>query len=84
MICSIYSEEIVKTPTSVLILMFHYINRLICFKADKTNNLVGISETLVATSLSGIVFALISGQPLLVIGTTGPLLLFDESLYGVS
>lgn len=49
--------------------------------ADKTNNLMGISETLVATAATGIVFALLSGQPLLVIGTTGPLLLFDESLY---
>ncbi|CAH1395181.1 unnamed protein product [Nezara viridula] len=49
--------------------------------ADKTNNLVGISETLVATALAGIVFALLSGQPLVIIGATGPLLLFDESLY---
>lgn len=49
--------------------------------ADKTNNLVGISETLVATSFAGIVFALLSGQPLVIIGATGPLLLFDESLY---
>uniref|UniRef100_A0A0A9XKC8 Anion exchange protein n=2 Tax=Lygus hesperus TaxID=30085 RepID=A0A0A9XKC8_LYGHE len=49
--------------------------------ADKTNNLVGISETLIATSLSGIAFALLSGQPLVIVGATGPLLLFDESLY---
>ncbi|XP_014270273.1 band 3 anion transport protein isoform X3 [Halyomorpha halys] len=49
--------------------------------ADKTNNLVGISETLVATSFAGIFFALLSGQPLVIIGATGPLLLFDESLY---
>ncbi|XP_039286283.1 anion exchange protein 2 isoform X2 [Nilaparvata lugens] len=49
--------------------------------ADKTGNLIGISETLVSTSLSGVLFGLISGQPLIIIGTTGPLLLFDESLY---
>ncbi|PSN37985.1 Anion exchange protein 2 [Blattella germanica] len=48
---------------------------------DKTNNLIGISETLVSTSAAGIVFALVSGQPMIIIGTTGPLLLFDESLY---
>ncbi|XP_046996664.1 band 3 anion transport protein [Schistocerca americana] len=49
--------------------------------ADKTNNLIGISETLIATSAAGIFFALLSGQPLIIVGTTGPLLLFDESLY---
>lgn len=49
--------------------------------SDKTENLIGISETLVATCLAGIVFALLSGQPLVIVGSTGPLLLFDESLY---
>jgi solute carrier family 4 anion exchanger 2 len=49
--------------------------------ADKTDNLIGISETLLATSASGIFFALLAGQPLIIIGATGPLLLFDESLY---
>ncbi|KAL1456997.1 hypothetical protein WDU94_001676 [Cyamophila willieti] len=49
--------------------------------ADKTDNLIGISETLLATCLSGIFFALMSGQPLIIIGSTGPLMLFDESLY---
>lgn len=51
---------------------------------DKTDNLIGISETLVSTSAAGIFFALLSGQPLIIIGATGPLLLFDESLYSVS
>lgn len=49
--------------------------------ADKTDNLIGISETLLATSAAGILFALLAGQPLIIIGATGPLLLFDESLY---
>lgn len=53
------------------------------FIADKTNNLIGISETLVSTAVAGMMFALLSGQPLVIIGTTGPLLLFDESLYKV-
>ncbi|XP_069684208.1 band 3 anion transport protein-like isoform X3 [Periplaneta americana] len=48
---------------------------------DKTDNLIGISETLISTSAAGILFALLSGQPLIIIGATGPLLLFDESLY---
>lgn len=49
--------------------------------SDKTQNLIGVSETLVATSVAGLTFALLGGQPLVIVGTTGPLLLFDESLY---
>jgi len=59
-------------------------NGVICFVVgDKTHNMIGISETLLATSAAGILFALLSGQPLVIVGTTGPLLLFDESLFGV-
>ncbi|CAN7990661.1 unnamed protein product, partial [Ixodes hexagonus] len=48
---------------------------------DKTSNLIGVSETLVATCATGIIFSLLSGQPLVIIGVTGPVLLFDELLY---
>lgn len=48
--------------------------------SEKTKNLIGISETLLACSVVGVVFHTISGQPLTIIGTTGPLLLFDEAL----
>ncbi|XP_076623143.1 anion exchange protein Ae2 isoform X3 [Colletes latitarsis] len=49
--------------------------------SDKTHDVIGISETLVSGSWTGVVMALFSTQPLVIIGTTGPLLLFDESLY---
>lgn len=62
---------------------YSYFSKQIMLVADKTNNLIGISETLVSTAVAGILFALLSGQPLVIIGTTGPLLLFDESLYKV-
>ncbi|CAG9818590.1 unnamed protein product [Phaedon cochleariae] len=48
---------------------------------DKTESLIGISETLLCTSIGGIIFAVLGGQPLIIIGTTGALLLFDESLF---
>lgn len=48
---------------------------------DKTENYIGICETLLSTSIAGIIFALFGGQPILILGTTGPLLLFDESLF---
>ncbi|EGI66715.1 Anion exchange protein 2 [Acromyrmex echinatior] len=49
--------------------------------SDKTQNVIGISETLISGSWTGVIMALFGTQPLLIIGTTGPLLLFDESLY---
>ncbi len=51
--------------------------------SEKTMNLIGISETLVSTSAAGVFFALLAGQPMIPIGPTGPLLVFDEILFGV-
>lgn len=39
---------------------------------------------LLATSINGIVFALFSGQPLMIFGATGPFLVIEEMLYFVS
>lgn len=49
--------------------------------SEKTHNLIGISETLISGAFVGLVFHALSGQPLTIVGTTGPLLLFDEALY---
>ena len=49
--------------------------------SDKTENYIGISETLMASAVGGVMFSLACGQPLIIIGATGPLLLFDESLF---
>ena len=46
--------------------------------AEKTNNDIGIPETLLMSAVTGAVFALTAGCPLIIIGTTGPVLLFDE------
>ena len=51
---------------------------------DKTRGLIGIPETLIVSCASGALFALLSGQPLIITGVTGPVLLFDEALFGFS
>ncbi|VEN37081.1 unnamed protein product, partial [Callosobruchus maculatus] len=38
---------------------------------NKTENLIGISETLLCTSIGGIIFAILAAQPLVIVGTTG-------------
>ncbi|XP_063837857.1 anion exchange protein 3 isoform X1 [Ostrinia nubilalis] len=50
--------------------------------AEKTHGQIGISETLVFTCAGGILFALLSGQPMMITGATGPLLLLDDALSG--
>jgi len=49
--------------------------------AAKTNDAIGISETLVISCVAGVFFSLFSGCPLIIIGSTGPVLLFDEALF---
>ncbi|XP_071493333.1 band 3 anion transport protein-like [Diadema antillarum] len=49
--------------------------------ADKTENWIGVSETIIATAICGCFFAIFSGQPLTIIGVTGPILVFEENLY---
>jgi hypothetical protein len=36
---------------------------------------------LLATSINGVIFGLFSGQPMLILGPTGPFLIFEEMLY---
>ncbi|XP_058463431.1 band 3 anion transport protein isoform X4 [Malaya genurostris] len=72
-----------ETLAATLFMYFAALSTAITFgglSSDKTHNLIGISETLVSASIVGVVFHALCCQPLVIIGTTGPLLLFDEAL----
>ena len=47
---------------------------------EATHNYMGTMETILAASLCGITFALFGGQPLLILGATGPMLVFEKIL----
>uniref|UniRef100_A0A8D3D569 Solute carrier family 4 member 1a (Diego blood group) n=1 Tax=Scophthalmus maximus TaxID=52904 RepID=A0A8D3D569_SCOMX len=49
--------------------------------ADKTDKMMGVSELMISTSIQGVIFCLIAAQPVLVIGFSGPLLVFEEAFY---
>lgn len=51
------------------------------FMAIATNGSIGAIEMLVATAIGGTVWALFSGQPLIILGGTGPILVLTEILY---
>ncbi|XP_071552429.1 anion exchange protein 2-like isoform X2 [Panulirus ornatus] len=48
---------------------------------DKMDNYIGVGECLLISAVNGVIFALFAAQPLLIIGATGPLMIFDMSLY---
>ncbi|XP_065720207.2 anion exchange protein 3 isoform X8 [Drosophila suzukii] len=72
-----------ETLAATIFMYFACLSTAITFGglvSAKTDSWIGISETLISCSLVGIVFHCLSCQPLVIIGTTGPLLLFDEAL----
>uniref|UniRef100_A0A7N9AP72 Anion exchange protein n=1 Tax=Mastacembelus armatus TaxID=205130 RepID=A0A7N9AP72_9TELE len=48
---------------------------------EKTDGLIGVSELIVSTAMQGVIFCLLGAQPLLVVGFSGPLLVFEEAFY---
>ncbi|XP_052235491.1 anion exchange protein 2-like isoform X2 [Dreissena polymorpha] len=48
---------------------------------EKTYSEIGVVETIVATATTNMVFAVFSGQPLILYGATGPVLLFEKHLW---
>uniref|UniRef100_A0A8C7D5C0 Anion exchange protein n=1 Tax=Oncorhynchus kisutch TaxID=8019 RepID=A0A8C7D5C0_ONCKI len=48
---------------------------------EKTEGMMGVSELIISTATLGVLFSLMAGQPLLIIGFSGPLLVFEEAFY---
>ena len=54
------------------------------FPEEKTYGKMGVVETIISTAVTNIVFGLFSTQPLMLVGPTGPVLVFEKHLYSVS
>jgi hypothetical protein len=73
-----------KTVASVFFLFFACLAPAIAFGGllgTVTGGAMGTMETVGATAIGGMIYAIFSGQPLTIIGTTGPLLAFLKVLY---
>uniref|UniRef100_A0A670YZ81 Anion exchange protein n=1 Tax=Pseudonaja textilis TaxID=8673 RepID=A0A670YZ81_PSETE len=69
---------------AVLFIYFAALSPAITFGGllgEKTDGLMGVSELIISTSVLGMLFSLLSAQPLLIIGFSGPLLVFEEAFY---
>ncbi len=51
------------------------------FMGRETGGLIGAPEMLIATAVCGLLYSLIAGQPLTIVGGIGPLLIFTIILY---
>jgi hypothetical protein len=73
-----------KVLGSTLFLYFACLANAIAFGALTgylTDGQIGTTEMMVATAVGGVVFALFSGQPLTILGGTGPIVIFTALLY---
>ena len=76
-----------KSLASTVFLFFACLAPSVAFGgllALMTDGNIGVVETLVATSITGILYAIFSGQPLSILGSTGPITVFIGILYGLS
>jgi hypothetical protein len=75
-----------KVLASILFLFFACLANAVAFgglTGIVTGGEIGTVEMLVATAVGGILFAIFSGQPLTILGGTGPIVIFTGLLYSV-
>lgn len=73
-----------KVAGSTLFLFFACLANAIAFGALTgflTDGQIGTTEMMIATAVGGVIFALFSGQPLTILGGTGPITIFTALLY---
>ncbi|XP_029960345.1 electrogenic sodium bicarbonate cotransporter 1-like isoform X1 [Salarias fasciatus] len=51
---------------------------------DATENMQGVLESFLGTAITGAVFCLLAGQPLTILSSTGPVLVFERLLFNFS
>ncbi|KAG8440867.1 hypothetical protein GDO86_006559 [Hymenochirus boettgeri] len=51
---------------------------------DATDNYQGVMESFLGTAMAGSVFCLFAGQPLIILSSTGPILIFEKLLFDFS
>ncbi|NP_001075499.1 anion exchange protein 3 [Oryctolagus cuniculus] len=69
---------------AVLFIYFAALSPAITFGGllgEKTEGLMGVSELIVSTAVLGVLFSLLGAQPLLVVGFSGPLLVFEGAFF---
>ncbi|TNN43013.1 Electrogenic sodium bicarbonate cotransporter 4 [Liparis tanakae] len=86
--CSdIYDGFHIQSISAVLFIYLGCITNAITFGGllgDATDNYQGVMESFLGTALAGTVFCVFGGQPLIILSSTGPILIFEKLLYEFS
>ncbi|CAG05391.1 unnamed protein product, partial [Tetraodon nigroviridis] len=86
--CSdIYDGFHIQSISAVLFIYLGCITNAITFGGllgDATDNYQGVMESFLGTALAGTVFCFFGGQPLIILSSTGPILIFEKLLYEFS
>nr|XP_027203060.1 sodium-driven chloride bicarbonate exchanger-like [Dermatophagoides pteronyssinus] len=75
---------VLQSVASIFFLYFACLTPIITFGGllgDATGNNVATMESLLTGAICGILYGLFSGQPLTILGSTGPVLVFETILY---
>ena len=73
-----------KVIASVVFMFFSSTIPAITFAAfliTATNNQYGVVEVLLSTAIAGVAWSILAGQPLVIIGVTGPVSIFSRTIY---
>ncbi|ESN92615.1 hypothetical protein HELRODRAFT_69270, partial [Helobdella robusta] len=76
----------VQCLASIIFLYFACITPIVTFgglMAGKTDGYMGTIEMLLSGAFCGITYAIFSGQPLTIVGATGPLLVFETIVFEI-
>lgn len=79
-------ENTMKTASSTLFLFFACLSPAIAFGLlfqDGCENAFGVVEMIMSSAIAGIIWAFFSGQPLCILGATGPVLAYTVVVYNM-
>uniref|UniRef100_A0A3B4AUH2 Anion exchange protein n=1 Tax=Periophthalmus magnuspinnatus TaxID=409849 RepID=A0A3B4AUH2_9GOBI len=82
-----YDALHIQSLSAILFIYLGTVTNAITFGGllgDATENMQGVLESFLGTALTGAVFCLLSGQPLTILSSTGPVLVFEKLLFNFS
>uniref|UniRef100_A0A8C2JYD2 Anion exchange protein n=1 Tax=Cyprinus carpio TaxID=7962 RepID=A0A8C2JYD2_CYPCA len=82
-----YDALNIQSLSAILFIYLGTVTNAITFGGllgDATDNMQGVLESFVGTALAGAVFCLFAGQPLTILSSTGPVLVFERLLFNFS
>ncbi|XP_051981216.1 electrogenic sodium bicarbonate cotransporter 1-like isoform X4 [Xyrauchen texanus] len=82
-----YDALHIQSLSAILFIYLGTVTNAITFGGllgDATENMQGVLESFLGTAVTGAVFCLLAGQPLTILSSTGPVLVFERLLFNFS